>query len=657
MLRNRFNQRPEAWLIFSLVFASMSLGNLYPTPAQALETPASDIKHPDWSYSASIYEVNVRQYTSEGTFDAFAHHLPRLKGMGVSILWFMPIHPIGQLKRKGTLGSYYSVKDYKDVNPEFGTIDDFKNLVKRIHEMGMYVIIDWVGNHCAWDNPLVRQHPDWFTHDAQGNLVSPVPEWSDVVDFDYSRPDLWNFMIEAMKFWVRDVGVDGFRCDVAGMVPLEFWERARQELEEIKPVFMLAEWEAPQAHFRAFDATYGWDLYHLMMKVAKGSMPASAIGNYLEVNSRSYPQDAYRMYFTSNHDENSWNGSALERFGAGAPVFAILSLTLDGIPLVYGGQEAGLNKRLAFFDKDEIPWAEHPIREIYRRLLLLKRANRALWNGEQGARAQWIHTSDDDHVFAFVRRKSGDKVLVVTNLSNSDVEVTLKGKSHVGGYRQILPKDLHADIYFMGDDKIHLPPWGYRVFAEPVDEGFRGLERASRGLDVLSKILPGLYASRGALLDDTSQVTSTLEIIHVWKESQDGEWFYIEDKIPNDNQKLQARYLWHLFPRADGIVIGRTFAISRGLTAGNVEESFWKNTSRDALSLVEGCTLAFRRKKVGVFTAQLEDSACLYEDALDFPLISGLKVKPGEVKLERATARIADGQPIFEQATYVRQPE
>ncbi len=448
--------RSRKTLLLSLLLASIGL-------SLAVCSALASVEHPDWAKNAVIYEVNLRQYTPEGTFSAFEEHLPRLRQMGVSILWFMPIHPIGEVKRKGTLGSYYSVKDYYGINPEFGNLEDFKKLVSKIHSMGMYVLIDWVANHCAWDNPLIEQHPEWFTRDIHGNPVSPVADWSDVVDFNYSNKDLWRYMIDAMKYWVAEADIDGFRCDVAGMVPLEFWVEARKEIWKIKPVFMLAEWESPEAHKHAFDATYGWELHKLMMRIARKELPASSIGAYLNAQGRSYPANAYRLYFTSNHDENSWHGTDREMFGEGAEAFTVLVLTLDGIPLIYSGQEAGLDKRLAFFEKDQIPWREHHMAEVYYTLANLRKRNRALWNDGDGGRVEWIHTTDDSRVFAFIRRKEENAVFVILNLSDSSLGVRLLGNRFAGKYIQVLPKDQVAEISFTGDEEIDLGAWGYRV--------------------------------------------------------------------------------------------------------------------------------------------------------------------------------------------------
>jgi len=434
-------------------------------PYEGREFPEAElrpVKHPEWSYNLSIYEVNVRQYSPEGTFAEFETHLPRLKEMGVGILWFMPIHPIGRENRKGTLGSYYSVRDYYDVNPEFGTPAEFKELVDRIHNMGMYVIIDWVANHAAWDNPLTGEHPDWFIRDIHGDLVPPVDDWSDVVDLNYGNPELWYYMIDAMKFWVREVGIDGFRCDVAGMVPLDFWNVARAGLDEIKPVFMLAEWEAPEAHDYAFDMTYSWGLYHLMNKIAKGVLPASAVGIYMQRDADVYAPSAYRMLFTSNHDENSWNGTVLERMGPASEVLAVLSATLDGMPLVYSGQEAGLDKRLEFFEKDEISWGPHGMADLYAGLLNLKKENRALWNGDAGGKADWVHTSNDRAVFAFIREQAGDRVFVVLNLTGASQTVLFEGDAHAGTYADAFTGET---VTIDAETQFEISPWGFRVFA------------------------------------------------------------------------------------------------------------------------------------------------------------------------------------------------
>lgn len=335
--------------------------------------------HQDWSYNLSVYEVNVRQYTAAGTFAAFETHLDRLQEMGAGILWFMPIHPIGQRNRLGSLGSYYSVRDYLGVNPEFGTLDDFKMLVQKIHDRGMYVIMDWVANHTSWDNPLTIEHPEWYVKDANGNFIPPPgTNWSDVIELNFAQQGLRNYMINAMKFWVEEVGVDGFRCDAVSFVPQDFWREAITQLKAVKPdIFMLAEGDGRAWHDAGFDMTFAWGLYGFGNGVLKRIVDrvdnAVSLNGYATAERTNYPASAYRLYFTSNHDENSWHGTTAELFGDAAEMFAVLTATFNGLPLIYSGQEAGLDKRLRFFDKDQILWRDHPNADLYKTLLHLKR--------------------------------------------------------------------------------------------------------------------------------------------------------------------------------------------------------------------------------------------------------------------------------------------
>ncbi len=384
-----------------------------------VQNEKENIMHVDWTKKANIYEVNIRQYTEEGTFNAFKEHIPRLKEMGVDILWFMPIHPVGELNRKGSLGSYYAVKDYKAVNPEFGTMEDFKALVNEAHKNDMHVLLDWVANHSSWDNVWVKDNPSWYELDSAGNLVSPF-DWTDVISFDYSNPDMRRAMTDALKFWIKEADIDGYRCDVAGMVPTDFWDNARTEMDSIKPVFMLAEDEDnPDLLRKAFDMNYGWKLHHLMNDIAQGKKNANDIWDYFAWNDTVYPQDAYRMYFTSNHDENSWNGTVEERMGDAGEVMAVLSYTVPGMGLVYSGQEAGLDKRLRFFEKDTISWESLVYQPLYTKLNKLKKENRALWNGDKGGVMTRLGDGSNQFVFAFIREKDGNKVIAVLNLSDT----------------------------------------------------------------------------------------------------------------------------------------------------------------------------------------------------------------------------------------------
>lgn len=422
--------------------------------------PDSFVAHPEWSRYATIYEVNIRQYTPEGTFNAFLEHIPRLKKMGVDILWLMPINPVGVEKHKGSLGSYYSISDYKGINKEFGTLEDFKKVVEKAHQQGMKVIIDWVANHTSWDHPWLTEHPGWYKQDSLGNIVSPY-DWTDVAPLDYNNKDVWAGMVDAMKYWLSETDIDGYRCDVAWSVPIEFWDYARAELDKVKPVFMLAEAEGPQYHTRAFDMTYSWELHHLMNSIAQGKKNVKSLDSLMIKQDTLYPRDAYRMLFTSNHDENSWKGTEFERMGEGSVCMAVLTATLPGMPLIYSGQESAFNRRLKFFDKDSIDWKDYRLEPFYRKLCELKHAYQPLWNGSWGGKMERVNTSADSLVFAFTRKKEGDKVFVIANLNGNVNEVKLKGKSFEGDYKEWFSGE---DKSFKKGDSIRLKPWEYKVY-------------------------------------------------------------------------------------------------------------------------------------------------------------------------------------------------
>lgn len=420
-----------------------------------------EIKHPEWSKSATIYEVNLRQYTPEGTIKAFESHLPRLKELGVDIIWLMPVHPIGVKNRKGTMGSYYSVKDYYGLNPEFGTLDEFKALVKTIHSMGMHVIIDWVANHSAWDNPLVQEHPEWYSKSIEGNF-QPTPwyDWEDIIDFDYDQPGLRKYMTEALKYWVKETDIDGFRCDVAGFIPVDFWDNARAELDAIKPVFMLAEWESRDLHKKSFDMTYAWSLWDKMRDATTGGKSIDGLVEYMAHHVSTFPEDGYRMTFTDNHDKNSWEGNQYSNFGDGLEAAMVFASVVSGMPLVYSGQEAGLDRSLAFFEKDTIQWKTHRNAELYKQLFALKHSNQALWNGAHGGVMVRVYNDKMKQVISFSREKNGDKVLPVINFSSKPVTVTLQSKYHTGTYTELFTNKTYE---LKGNDEFSLAPWGYLV--------------------------------------------------------------------------------------------------------------------------------------------------------------------------------------------------
>ena len=420
-----------------------------------------ELKHPEWSKNATIYELNIRQFSKEGNFKAVESALPRLKDMGIDIIWLMPIHPIGLQNRKGLMGSYYSVKDYYGVNPEFGTKEDFIALVQKIHSMGMHVILDWVANHSAWDNALVKEHPEWYTKTTDGKF-QPTPwyDWEDIIDFDYNQPGIRQYMTDALKYWVKETDIDGYRCDVAGFMPTDFWENAREELDAIKPVFMLAEWESRDLHKKAFDMTYSWSLWDKMHAVAKENKNISGLVEYMAHDVSTFPEDAYRMTFTDNHDKNSWEGNQYSNFGDALPACMVLACTVNGMPLVYSGQEAGLDRSLNFFDKDTISWQAHPFGEMYKKLFALKHSNQALWNGAWGGTMVRIFNNQQDKIISFSREKNGQKVIPVINFSSQPVTVVLRSHTEKGSYKELFSDKMYE---LKGDDELTLPSWGYVV--------------------------------------------------------------------------------------------------------------------------------------------------------------------------------------------------
>lgn len=378
--------------------------------------------------NSTIYEVNIRQYTEEGTFKAFEAHIPRLKELGVDILWLMPIQPIGEKNRKGTKGSYYSVQDYCKLNPEFGNEEDFRSLVKTIHDNDMMIIIDWVANHTAWDNTWITEHPEWYTKDSTGNIIAPVADWTDVADLNYDNQEMRAEMIKYMQFWLKEFDIDGFRCDVAMMCPTEFWNDVRPALDSVKKVFMLMEAEQTDLYEIAFDAGYAWEIHHAMNAIAKGEKNATAIVDLFNNHEKQFSKDVYRMMFTSNHDENSWNGTEFERMPDSYKTFAVFTYIVPAIPLIYSGQEAELNRRLQFFDKDSIEWKETEMTDIYSKLNKLKKDNKALWNGNFGGDMTILETSNPEQIFALKREKEDSKVIGIFNLSANEVRFSFNSE-------------------------------------------------------------------------------------------------------------------------------------------------------------------------------------------------------------------------------------
>jgi glycosidase len=422
------------------------------SPTTTMTPTMNSVPHVDWSRNASIYEVNIRQYTPEGSLQAFARHLPRLQAMGVDILWLMPLQPIGRLKRKGSLGSYYAVADYTGVNPEFGTLADVQAVVQQAHDLGMKVILDWVANHTAWDHVWAAQHPQWYLKNEQGEIHSyrynngtEIEDWSDVIGLDYREPALWTAMTDAMAFWVREADVDGFRCDVAGLVPTPFWEQVRERLNAIKPVFMLAEWADPGLHLKAFDMTYDWSLYEVLKRIGLGKGDARDVRRYLDQPGPAYPADAYRMTFTANHDTNSWQNHDQAHYGPAFRVMAVLAATLPGMPLIYSGQESGLNQQLAFFEKDTIAWGDWVHADFYAGLLRLKKQHPALRNGAQGGPVELLLDEGEGSgtaLLVYRRTRNGRSVQVTANLGPSALAADpVRGRPALAGWGYVIAVD------------------------------------------------------------------------------------------------------------------------------------------------------------------------------------------------------------------------
>jgi glycosidase len=448
----------------ALALAACALAT--PALAEPDYTPRDvvQVKNAEWTRDAVLYQMNTRQFTPEGTFKAAQKQLPRLAAMGVDIIWLMPIHPIGEVNRKGSLGSPYAVRDYRAVNPELGTEAEFRAFVAEAHRLGLKVILDWVANHSAYDNPLTVSHPEWYTRTPEGALMSPAgTDWSDVADFDYSQPGLRRYMTESLVHWVREFGIDGYRADVAGYVPTDFWETARAELDKVKPVFMLAEWEQRDLHARAFDATYGWGWKEAMQRLVKSGEGAGPMRGYYAGQSETWPHAAMRMVYTENHDQNSWDGVASEIYGPAYEAAIALSFVGPGLPLIYNGQEADNDRQLEFFERDPIVWKEGRHADLFRKLVALKTAHPALHNGRFGAPLVEVPTSTSADVFAFTRGAAGERVFAVFNLSPRGHTLTFDKARHHGRYIDALTG---APASFAGGESLDLPAWGYRIYTE-----------------------------------------------------------------------------------------------------------------------------------------------------------------------------------------------
>lgn len=407
-----------------------------------------------WSLNTNIYEVNLRQYTKEGTFRAFMKELPRLHDMGIKVLWFMPITPISETKRLGTLGSYYACSNYTATNPEFGTMHDFRQLVKRAHELGFKVLIDWVANHTGWDHVWTKSHPEFYKKNTQGDFYDNNG-WSDVIDLNFYDHAMRRAMIACMEFWVKECNIDGFRCDMAHLVPLDFWRQARLHLDKVKPLYWLGETEHNNYQY-VFDCSYAWNWMHFVENFVKGKAGVDELKNTLvDYQKKKLPQTNH-LFFTSNHDENSWNGTEYEKYGQAALPLAVFACTWNGVPLIYSGQELPNHKRLKFFDKDPIEWTgKNELHDFYKTLLTLRNSF-----GEEQSEILLLNTGADRRLVAYMKISRLKQCLVVINFSSQPQTLQLEDTLISGMYRDVftgLKKEAPSIKNLM------MEPWSYVV--------------------------------------------------------------------------------------------------------------------------------------------------------------------------------------------------
>ena len=425
-------------------------------------------KNPEWSYSAVLYELNVRQFTPEGTFAAARERLPFLRSLGIDAIWLMPIYPIGVEGRKGTLGSYYSIRDYKGVNEEFGTEADLRDFITTAHSLGMRVLLDWVANHTARDARWLEEKPyEWYEREEDGTAKVPW-DWTDTAKLNYANHDVWRGQIDAMRYWVEQFKVDGFRCDMAMLVPIEFWQEASEELHRIKrDIFMLAEAEEDNLFDRAFNMSYQWNIHHMMCDIAKGARRVWDLRNAIHSERARYPREAMRMSFTSNHDENSWSGSEQARFGSALEVMTAMTFLMPStMPLIYTGQEVGYNHSFEFFERDAIPaeaYVENRTTELYRRLTSLKHKEQALAAGERGGEMIEIENNAKDCMMTFVREVDGSRVVAIVNLSPYTIHADFRTGIYAGKYYDALTGER-----VLLDDHVErdIAPWQYQILVK-----------------------------------------------------------------------------------------------------------------------------------------------------------------------------------------------
>ncbi len=426
--------------------------------------------------TAVIYEANIRQYSPEGTFDEFTKDIPQLKQLGVKIIWLMPVFPISETKRKATggadskfaadfpkeeqakyLGSYYAVSDFTKINPEFGTIEDFRELLKAAHDNGIYVILDWVPNHTGWDHEWLKTNPEYYTQNDNGEVIHPEgTDWTDVADLNYDNKDMRKEMIEDMSYWITEEGVDGFRCDVAGSVPADFWEEAIPKLRDKKDIFMLAEaWEPELLKGNLFDMAYAWDGHHLFNAIAKEEKTYEAWDKYELKRALDYEKDDILMNFVTNHDENSWNGAIKERMGEASELFTVFSYIIPGMPLIYSGQEYDLGHRLKFFEKDSIPKTKGETWNLLKKLGALKNTYPAL-NGGKDKASMMAFETDNANVIKYTRTKGGKKLTFFGNFSGKTQTFKMMNADGMTDY-------MTGDVFKLNNSETTLGAWKFKI--------------------------------------------------------------------------------------------------------------------------------------------------------------------------------------------------
>ena len=415
-----------------------------------------------------LYEVNIRQFTNEGTFEAFAKELPKVKALGVNILWFMPTFPISTTKSKGPLGSYYAVSDYKGVNPEYGSLEDLKSLVNKAHEMGMYVIFDWVPGHTGWDHVWIKEHPEFYLKNEAGEIIDPIDPrtgesfgWTDVADLDYDNPAMREAMKEAMLYWIKEVDIDGYRVDQAYAVPMDFYEDTFAAMRALKPVFLLGETDANHPggfeHLKNFDASYDFPGHHLTKEIAHGKKTVLDYSNHRENFINKHDPSHFLLNFVSSHDENAWSGTVDEIYGDASHAMMALNYMSPGLPFLYSGVEYDLNKRLLFFEKVSLPRLAGETYQLLKQLGELKQNHPSLNAGKEAGEYNQIETSLGEKVLAFERTKAGDTIVFMTNLSKEHIGFTSPYNGYFKRYQDNKPKRLSYSYEY------RMKPWEFWI--------------------------------------------------------------------------------------------------------------------------------------------------------------------------------------------------